>query len=585
MAPASSLPGHKETRYSVAVELCVDDVDGALVADREGADRVELCANLGEGGTTPSLGMVTAVLGAVKRIGIQVIVRPRGGDFVYSNAELEVMCRDVEAIAALASGTGTPVGIVTGALTPCGEVDVTAMRRLMAAAGPLPVSFHKAFDATPDLPAAYQVLTQIGIRRVLTSGGPHPAVDGLSVLAELVRLSRASASAPSVLVGGSVRPDNVREILAATGATEVHLRAQALSPRMDGTLRTDPGMVRQLFAALDTAGPDGADPGPRRGTAVVAMDVGGTNIKGSLVAASGRTVLSRTVGTGGTGAESIARILALAADLRSFAEDEGYVVAGAGVVTPGMVDVEGGVIRYASSMGWKNVPLRDLLAEKIDVPVHIDHDVRSSGLAEDLFGASHGFGDSVLVAIGTGVAASIQSGGHRVTGAVTTAGELGHIPVIPDGELCTCGQYGCLEVYFSGAGVARRYAAAGGEAGLDASAIVARVGTDPLADRVWREGIRALSLGLKALTLLTDPAVIVVTGGVSRAGDALLGPLRRDLADSLTWRDAPDLRLSELGTSGSRIGAAVLAFRAAGLEDVTDSWTADDVLTGAAHRV
>jgi glucokinase len=89
----------------VLVELCVDDLDGALVADREGADRIELCADLLEGGTTPSMGTILAVLDAVKRVGVQIIVRPRGGDFVYSEAEIDVMCRDLRAIAAAAANT------------------------------------------------------------------------------------------------------------------------------------------------------------------------------------------------------------------------------------------------------------------------------------------------------------------------------------------------------------------------------------------------------------------------------------------------------------------------------------------------
>jgi predicted NBD/HSP70 family sugar kinase len=214
----------------------------------------------------------------------------------------------------------------------------------------------------------------------------------------------------------------------------------------------------------------------------------------------------------------------------------------------------------------------------LGVPVQIGHDVRSSGFAESLFGASAGVDNSVLVAIGTGVAASIRSGGHSIVGAITTAGELGHIPVIPDGELCSCGQRGCLEVYLSGAGLARRYAALGGQEGLDAAAIVARLGSDPIADRVWADGVHAFALGLTSLTLLIDPTMIVLGGGVSRAGDRLLAPLRVALSEALAWRDAPEIRVSELGTSGGRIGAAVLAFRAAGLGQVPESWSVADVL-------
>ncbi|ONI60697.1 hypothetical protein ALI44B_08905 [Leifsonia sp. ALI-44-B] len=584
----------------VLVELCVDDLDGALVADREGADRIELCADLLEGGTTPSMGTILAVLDAVKRVGVQIIVRPRGGDFVYSGAEVDVMCRDLRAIAAAAAGARTPVGVVVGALTAGGEVDAVALRRLIDAAAPLPVTFHKAFDATSDLLAAYDVLAAAGVERVLTSGGPHPALQGVDVLAELVRWSRAEPAAPTVLVGGSVRPANVREILDATGATEVHLRAQTASPRGDGTLRTDPDVVRELFAALEDSSlaPSSSAPASESAAAaaaaaaavdpasaflsdasvVIAVDIGGTNLKGAIVDASGRTIASRSVGVGATGDESIARIIELLQGLRAHTEQSGHHVVGIGVVTPGMVEAENGIVRYASTLDWTDVPLGPILSAELGVPVEIGHDVRSSGLAESLFGASKGVANSVLVAIGTGVAASILSGGHPVVGAVTTAGELGHIPAIPDGEPCTCGQHGCLEVYLSGAGIARRYAAAGGEPGLDAAAISARLGHDPVADRVWADGVHALALGLKSVTLLIDPAVIVLAGGVSRAGGLLLDPLRAELAQSLVWREAPEIRVSELGTAGGRIGAAVLAFRASGHGEVVDRWTTADVL-------
>lgn len=582
MGKPATCQSSREAATRAIVELCVDDLDGALVADSEGADRIELCANLGEGGTTPSIGMLLSVLRAVRQAGVQVIIRPRGGNFVYSDDEIGVMCRDLEAVARIAAEERLPVGVVLGALTAAGEVDIPVMRRLIHAASPLPVTFHKAFDLTPDLFAAYQTLSELGVERILTSGGPHSAMDGADVLTDLVRRSQSAPNLPSILVGGSVRPANVRAILTTTGAAEVHLRAQTLSPRADGTLRTDPEVVQQLFAAMsaDHDAGTGADTVPRSMT-VIAIDVGGTNLKGALVHATGRTIVSRSINAGRTGQESIDRILELAHGLRAHAEENGHALVGVGIVTPGMIDSENGVVRYASSLDWTDVPLRRILSTELGVPIHVDHDVRSSGLAEAIFGASHGRGDSVLVAIGTGVAASILSGGHHIVGAITTAGELGHIPVIPDGEKCTCGQHGCLEVYLSGAGLARRYAALGGEPGLDAAAIFSRIHTDPVAKRVCADGIRALALGLKSLTLLTDPAVVVLTGGVSRAGASLLDPLRTELTDSLVWRDAPDIRLSELGTSGSRIGASVLAFRASGHGEVVNTWTTADVLAEA----
>ena len=593
---------------SVLVEICVDDLDGALAADAAGAERIELCADLLEGGTTPSPGLIRAVLSSMQTTGVQVIVRPRGGDFVYSEAELDVMCLDLEAIVALARTATTPVGVVLGALRPSGEIDDDALRRLVAAAGPLPVTFHKAFDQTPDLIAAYGTLRDCGVRGVLTSGGPHPALDGLDTLASLVALSQREPDAPVVLVGGSVRAANVNEIIRATGAREVHLRAQSPSPRGDGTLFTDPEVIGAFLEALGrprvasgvvpagvvTAGvvtavrPATEDDLSNDGEAsmvVIALDIGGTNLKAAIVDASGRAILAHSIGVQGLGDELTQTIIGLLTDVRAHAERDGHTVVGIGVVTPGMVEADEGIVRYASTLGWTDVPLGPILSAAMGVPVQIGHDVRSSGLAEALYGASAGVADSVLVAIGTGVAASILSDGHPVAGAVTTAGELGHIPAIPGGEPCTCGQRGCLEVYLSGAGLARRYAAAGGLAGLDARAISLRLGDDEIADRVWADGVRALALGLASVTLLIDPSVIVLAGGVSRAGDALLNPLRAELRGLLAWREAPEIRTSALGTSGGRIGAAILAFRASGHSHTVEGWSIDDVLAEPTSRL
>ncbi|WP_216363423.1 copper homeostasis protein CutC [Subtercola boreus] len=580
------------------MEICIDDLDGALVAEQAGAHRVELCADLLEGGTTPSIGLLSAVIQSTSLVGVRVMVRPRGGDFVYNEGELDVMCRDlaeIRAVVAAAAGAAGRVGVVLGALTPEGGVDVAALRQLMDAAGELPVTFHKAFDETPDLLESYEILAELGVVAILSSGGETTAEQGSAALARLVARS-AAAPGPRMLAGGGVRPSNVGALLASTGASEVHLRAQTPSPRGDGTLRTDPELVARMLAAVadgsaGAGGPAAADdapagsdrePAPPR-DAVLALDIGGTNLKGAVVDERGRIVLAETVdagtdGSGGNGAESLERVRALLVQLQGHATAAGWNVIGAGVVTPGIIEPATGVVRYASTLGWTDVPLGALLAGDLGVPVAIGHDVRAAGLAEALFGAAAGVSNSVLVAIGTGVAAAILSSDTEVAGHLTSAGELGHIPALPQGESCTCGQRGCLEVYMSGAGLARRYLALGGAEPLTAADIVDRLATDPLAARVWSDGVEALTLGLKTATMLLDPAVIVLTGGVSRAGDALLDPVREQLAASLTWRSAPPVETSVLGTSGSRIGASVLAFRAAGRMHAPDRWMLDELL-------
>ncbi|MFF1635545.1 copper homeostasis protein CutC [Leifsonia sp. NPDC058248] len=209
------------------VEICLDDLDGVSAAERAGADRVELCASLGEGGITPSIGTVAVALRTATRIGINVLVRQRPGDFVYSAAEVDAMVQDILAIRALPNPAGVPLAFVIGALRADGSIDVLSTARMLEAAGDSPVTFHKAFDQTPDLLAALDELTVLGVTRILTSGGAATALDGSELLAELVV---RAGDAVTILAGGGVRAANVAELVRRTGVTEVHLRAGAAVP-------------------------------------------------------------------------------------------------------------------------------------------------------------------------------------------------------------------------------------------------------------------------------------------------------------------------------------------------------------------
>ncbi|MEX1078379.1 MAG: copper homeostasis protein CutC [Homoserinimonas sp.] len=204
------------------LEICLDDIEGAATAESHGAGRIELCANLSEGGTTPSIGTVKAVLGSVSTIGVQVLIRQRPGDFVFSPAEVTAMCADIEAIRALEKPASVTVGFVIGALDTDNTIDVEATRRMLGACGDAPVTFHKAFDHTPDLDVSFETLVSLGIPRVLTSGGPGTALDGAENLAALVA---RSAGRVIILAAGGIRAHNVARILAVTGVPEVHLRA------------------------------------------------------------------------------------------------------------------------------------------------------------------------------------------------------------------------------------------------------------------------------------------------------------------------------------------------------------------------
>lgn len=204
------------------VEICLDDLAGVRVAEEAGADRIELCAALGEGGITPSIGTVAGALRAATRIGIQVLVRQRPGDFVYDEDELQAMVDDIHSIRALPNPSSVVVGFVIGALRADGRVNVDATRRLVAACGDAPVTFHKAFDQLADRAEALQQLADLGVTRVLTSAGAATALEGADGLARLVELA---GDRVTILAGGGVRPANVAEVVRRTGVEEVHLRA------------------------------------------------------------------------------------------------------------------------------------------------------------------------------------------------------------------------------------------------------------------------------------------------------------------------------------------------------------------------
>jgi copper homeostasis protein len=203
------------------VEVCLEDVGGAAVAAAAGAEAIEVCAGLADGGTTPTLGFVLHCIEHAPDLEHRVLVRARAGDFVHSPAEVGVMAADIEAVLAAVPAAAT-VGFVIGTLTPAGDVDPDAVRRLVDAAGHAPVTFHKAFDSVPDKASALALLADLGISRVLTSGGPGPALDHLPGLRSLVERGGDDVR---IAVGGGVRPTNVARVVAETGAREVHLRA------------------------------------------------------------------------------------------------------------------------------------------------------------------------------------------------------------------------------------------------------------------------------------------------------------------------------------------------------------------------
>jgi copper homeostasis protein len=202
----------------VQIEVCVDSAEGCAAAHEGGADRVELCASLSEGGLTPSLGTIE-IARAVAPIPIVLMIRPRAGDFVYSPHELAVMERDIHYAKEL-----DVAGVALGVLRADGTVDRERTRALVELARPLEVCFHRAFDMTRDPLEALETLIGLGIERVLTSGQSASALEGVECIAALVRAARGRIA---VMAGGGVRAENVRHIVDASGVSAVHTSARA----------------------------------------------------------------------------------------------------------------------------------------------------------------------------------------------------------------------------------------------------------------------------------------------------------------------------------------------------------------------
>ena len=277
--PAWRHPSH------VVLETCVEDVEGVRISARAGADRAELGANLTAAGTTPSIGTIeAAIFAAAEQVeqrraqagahwaekpeaaapfGLRILIRPRGGSFVYNADEGRAMIADVRRIATLAlemaeftrpqaTGGGrttlppaVDLGFVVGALTEDGTIDRGLVRLLVDMANGAPVTFHRAFDQCRDTVEAYGDLEGLGVRYVLTSGAARTAADGASVIAGLV-----ASGGPTVVAAGAVRPDGLVDLVESTGVREVHMRCPREGLTPDEPQRTDEALVRRAVETV-----------------------------------------------------------------------------------------------------------------------------------------------------------------------------------------------------------------------------------------------------------------------------------------------------------------------------------------------
>ncbi len=285
----------------------------------------------------------------------------------------------------------------------------------------------------------------------------------------------------------------------------------------------------------------------------VGVDLGGTKIAAGLVDETGTAVrTSRRDTPKGLDAVAAAMVSAIE-DLGSDARD-----APVGIGAAGFVDAERQRVLFAPNLGWADVPLAQMLGERLSRPVVLENDANAAAWAESRFGAGADAAAMVLVTVGTGIGGGIVVDGTLVRGGFGMAGEFGHLPLVVDGRPCPCGQSGCWEQYASGGALTR--AAQDQLPGLDVADAV-RAG-NPTALALLAETGTWLGAGLAAVAALLDPAVIVVGGGVIANGDLLLDPARAEFRRRLPageHRPLADIRPARLGPAAGMVGAADLA--------------------------
>lgn len=283
---------------------------------------------------------------------------------------------------------------------------------------------------------------------------------------------------------------------------------------------------------------------------VIGIDIGGTNCVVGAVAADGSRVVgnrSRPTRVAGGADAVIASVVAMADDtIRTLRDiDPDAEVIGAGVGAPGPLDIHNGIVILTPNLGWTNVPLRARLADGMGMAAALENDANCAVQAECWVGAAQGGEYVIGLTLGTGIGGAIVTHGVLDHGASDAAGEFGHMVINFDGPLCGCGQQGCLEAYASGSAIARRARALLADAGPgvlsdlaqgDLERVTAELvyeaaaAGDPLAQRVADDTARYLGIGIANLLNIFNPDTVVILGGVVHAGEALLGPLRREIA-------------------------------------------------------
>lgn len=319
--------------------------------------------------------------------------------------------------------------------------------------------------------------------------------------------------------------------------------------------------------------------------AVIAIDIGGTTLKGAALDRAGRVIVQHAAASFAVDNDVLAGVIALIEKLREVTVQNGFQLRSVGLASPGIVESASGTVYYAPNLRWTSLRLKHLLEVRFAIPVRVEHDARAGAMAEKAAHSAQSpqFEDFVFIPLGTGVSAAIVTSGVLVVGASGASGEFGHVCIAPEGDFCVCGGRGCLEAYASASSIVSRYVRLGGTLPASAPAIVAALTTDPIAGKVWDDAVDALAMGIATLTALLDPVTVVIGGGLSEAGSTLLRPLQNRVNARLSWRAAPDIVQSTVGSQAGLIGAALVAWTGEALAE-TFVATAYNALTDGSMR-
>jgi glucokinase len=290
---------------------------------------------------------------------------------------------------------------------------------------------------------------------------------------------------------------------------------------------------------------------------VVAVDVGGTEIKSALVDSDLNVISTLNAPTpkaDKTGVETVRTIVDL---ISQFSKQQ--TVSAVGLAVPGALDEPAGTSRWSGNLQWENLPIRNLLADAVNIPVAFGHDVRTAAVAEMRSGAAKGSRNAIFIPVGTGIAAALIIDGE-IRSADGFAGEIGHVNV--NGKYpCVCGKSGCLEAASSTLAISKAYEVNSGKTGVTTEEIYKLVvAGDPVATQVWNDATAAMARACEVLITILAPDVIVFGGGLSNAGETFLKPIREYLDSSLTFQRKPRLEIAHYKSQAGAIGCAMLAF-------------------------